>query len=80
MSNNICHDNTPITPKKERCEACRKKVGLQGHRCKCGKQFCISHLQAEQHQCSFDHKAEGRLNMEREYMIGPLRDKMTERV
>ena len=26
--------------------------------CKCGLDFCVSHVQPELHNCSFDHKSE----------------------
>lgn len=41
-----------------RCEQCKKKLGIMEYKCKCGKLFCISHLQAETHNCSYDYKAE----------------------
>ena len=54
--------------KKNRCGACRKKVGLTGFDCKCGGLFCGLHRMASGHNCTFDHAAaskellEGRLN------------------
>jgi hypothetical protein len=66
--------------KKSRCDACHKKVGIMGHSCKCGKLFCISHLQAEEHQCTYDYKTEGRLQLEKDQLVGPLYDKMVDRI
>ena len=45
-----------------RCTAgsCRKKLGLIGFTCKCGKSLCMSHRLPEDHACEFDHKAIGR--------------------
>ncbi|XP_031102435.1 zinc finger A20 and AN1 domain-containing stress-associated protein 4-like [Ipomoea triloba] len=45
---------------KNRCSACRKKVGLTGFRCRCGVTFCGVHRYPEIHGCSFDFKALGR--------------------
>lgn len=47
---------------RSRCAvvSCRKKLGLAGFTCKCGKLFCGSHHQPEDHKCDFDHKAFGR--------------------
>ena len=42
-----------------RCELCKKKLGVQEFKCKCGKIFCISHLHAESHNCTFDYRQEG---------------------
>ncbi|XP_052160948.1 zinc finger A20 and AN1 domain-containing stress-associated protein 10 [Oryza glaberrima] len=43
-----------VTKAKNRCEACRKKVGLLGFPCRCGGMFCGAHA------CAFDYKAAGR--------------------
>mmetsp|Transcript_23151 Transcript_23151/g.66783 ORF Transcript_23151/g.66783 Transcript_23151/m.66783 type:complete len:303 (-) Transcript_23151:45-953(-) len=43
-----------------RCYACKKKIGLTGFQCQCGYHFCSTHRHAEDHQCTFDHKARGR--------------------
>lgn len=44
---------------KKLCEQCKKKVGLLGIVCRCGKMTCISHSAAEEHSCTFDYKADG---------------------
>jgi predicted nucleic acid binding AN1-type Zn finger protein len=41
-----------------RCSQCKKKLGLMEYTCKCEKQFCISHLQPQEHACTFNYKAE----------------------
>jgi AN1-type zinc finger protein 5/6 len=54
---------TPASPdpkKKNRCTVCKKKVGLLGFECKCGKLLCTSHRQAEEHQCDYDYRTEGK--------------------
>ncbi len=43
-----------------RCEQCRKRVGLLGIQCRCLKIFCAKHSAAEEHNCTFDYKKEGR--------------------
>ncbi|KAF2921597.1 hypothetical protein DAI22_07g046500 [Oryza sativa Japonica Group] len=48
------------TKAKNRCEACRKKVGLLGFPCRCGGMFCGAHRHAGAHACAFDYKAAGR--------------------
>jgi hypothetical protein len=48
------------TKKKNRCFVCKKSVGLLGFECKCGRLLCTSHRQAEEHQCEFDYRAEGK--------------------
>jgi hypothetical protein len=43
-----------------RCNVCRKRVGLTGFRCRCEKLFCPRHRHSETHDCSFDYKTTGR--------------------
>lgn len=51
-----------------RCDKCKKKLGILEYKCKCEKRFCISHLQAEEHNCSYDYKLEGQNKIKREMM------------
>lgn len=46
-------------PKKNRCMECRKKVGLTGFVCHCGKLFCSLHRYSDTHDCTFDFKEKG---------------------
>ena len=59
-----------------RCDYCRKKLGIQEYKCKCGKIFCISHLHAEIHNCTFDYKLEAQQTLKKQMDIGPLKEKM----
>lgn len=54
---------SPLTSgssKPNRCDMCRKKVGLTGFKCRCDGMFCGSHRYSDAHSCSFDYKAAGR--------------------
>jgi len=44
-------------PKSSRCQKCEKKLGVMSFTCKCEKQFCITHLQPQEHACTFDYQA-----------------------
>ncbi|NXH09812.1 ZFAN5 protein, partial [Bucco capensis] len=44
--------------KKNRCFTCRKKIGLTGFGCRCGKLFCALHRYSDMHACPYDYKAE----------------------
>jgi len=44
---------------KNRCDICRKKVGLTGFDCRCGGVYCGIHRYSDTHNCSFDYKALG---------------------
>uniref|UniRef100_A0A1I8APH6 AN1-type domain-containing protein n=1 Tax=Steinernema glaseri TaxID=37863 RepID=A0A1I8APH6_9BILA len=43
-------------PKKNRCGACSKRVGLMGFSCRCGGLFCAQHRYGKEHACGFDYK------------------------
>jgi hypothetical protein len=59
-----------------RCELCKKKLGLMEYKCKCGKLFCITHLHAEEHKCTYDYKHEGQELLKKQIEIGPLAIKL----
>ncbi|XP_036616070.1 AN1-type zinc finger protein 6-like [Trichosurus vulpecula] len=44
--------------KKNRCFMCRKKVGLTGFECWCGKVYYGVHHYSDVHNCSYNHKAD----------------------
>lgn len=48
---------TPEPTEKKKCTVCKKKLGLMVYICKCEKLFCISHLQPQEHACTFNYKA-----------------------
>ncbi|XP_074573194.1 zinc finger A20 and AN1 domain-containing stress-associated protein 4-like [Curcuma longa] len=41
-----------------RCDACRKRVGLTGFSCRCGDVFCATHRYSDKHDCRFDYRRE----------------------
>jgi hypothetical protein len=61
---------------KNRCQECNKKLGIMEYKCRCGKAFCISHLQAEKHNCIFDYKTDGKEQLKRENDVGILSSKI----
>jgi len=52
--------STPSKPKKRKCQMCKKKIGLTGFECRCGKLYCSTHRYADVHNCTFDYKEDGR--------------------
>jgi hypothetical protein len=59
-----------------RCEHCKKKLGVMEYKCKCGKTFCITHLHAESHKCTYDYQAEAKQILKKQIEIGPLSEKL----
>lgn len=51
---------------RTRCHTCNKKTGLMGFQCRCGYYFCATHRYAEDHNCTFDHKAHGQKLLEQQ--------------
>lgn len=49
--------------KKNRCFICKKKVGLTGFGCRCGGLFCGLHRYSDTHDCNFDYKEQGQLEI-----------------
>jgi len=49
-----------VQKNKERCFACRKKVGLLGFTCKCDYVFCSTHRYPKEHDCDFDRSQAAR--------------------
>ncbi|XP_044478591.1 zinc finger A20 and AN1 domain-containing stress-associated protein 8-like [Mangifera indica] len=39
-----------------RCNSCKKRVGLTGFKCRCGNMFCASHRYSDKHDCPFDYR------------------------
>jgi len=52
-----------VQEKKNRCWTCNKKVGLLGHECRCEYIFCGTHRYAEDHDCDYDFKENGRKHL-----------------
>ncbi|XP_065063900.1 AN1-type zinc finger protein 5-like [Rhopilema esculentum] len=52
--------------KKNRCNVCRKKVGLTGFICRCNGLFCGLHRYSDKHECTFDYKADAREQIARQ--------------
>jgi len=49
----------------ERCDYCKRKSYMV-LKCKCEKLYCIIHRNAEDHQCGFDYKKEGKDFLEKQ--------------
>ncbi|XP_052268061.1 AN1-type zinc finger protein 6-like isoform X2 [Dreissena polymorpha] len=53
-------DNSPESgkdkKKRNRCNLCKKKVGLTGFECRCGGMFCSLHRYSDKHDCTFNYR------------------------
>ena len=64
-----------IQPKSKtpRCAhpECKKKLGLLGFECRCKNQYCGAHRAAEEHNCCYDYKQDGKKELLK-YMSSPV--------
>ncbi|GLT96121.1 hypothetical protein SLE2022_137660 [Rubroshorea leprosula] len=63
QSCDLTSNELSLTKKKEgpnRCNTCKKRVGLTGFECRCGHLFCGVHRYSEMHNCPFDYQSAGR--------------------
>ena len=50
-------DSTSQEKKKTaKCEVCKAKLIVMAYTCRCEKQYCITHLPAVEHACTFNYK------------------------
>lgn len=59
-----------------RCTHCKKKLGVLEYKCKCGNVYCITHLHAETHSCTYDYKEEGKTLIKKQIDVGKLVEKV----
>jgi hypothetical protein len=59
------------TPKRCQCVDCKVKLGVVPFSCRCGKYFCGAHRMAEEHNCTFDYRANAKKELLK-YMSSPI--------
>ncbi len=65
--------------RKKRCGHCRKKLGLTSFSCRCGNYYCTSHRLAEEHNCTFNYRENGRVELNKTNVL-VLSDKIQDRI
>jgi len=63
-------DAQPSEPEKKpkaknRCDTCKKKVGLTGFDCRCGGMYCSMHRYSDKHDCSYNYREQGAAEIRR---------------
>jgi len=53
------------TTKKVKCEVCKARLAM-AYTCKCEKQFCVNHLQATEHACTYNYRVSGREQLQKQ--------------
>ena len=41
-----------------KCDRCKAKLNVMAYRCRCEKQYCITHLPALEHACTFNYRGQ----------------------
>ena len=49
-------ENNAEKKKAPKCEVCKAKLNVMAYTCRCEKQYCITHLPAMEHACTFNYK------------------------
>jgi len=52
--------------KAKKCGVCKTSLALLAYTCKCEKGFCINHLPALEHACTFNYRSEGQANLSKQ--------------
>lgn len=53
----VVEEKRPANP-TNRCNFCKKRIGLMGFKCRCDLMFCSMHRYSDKHNCVFDYKGE----------------------
>ncbi|CAK7330837.1 unnamed protein product [Dovyalis caffra] len=48
-----------VRERPNRCNTCKKRIGLTGFSCRCGNLFCAIHRYSDRHICSYDYRTTG---------------------
>jgi len=67
----------PQKQSKNRCAQCKCKLVGVKFDCKCKQTFCVNHITAAAHACSFDYRAEGAAALEKQLDTTGLSEKLT---
>lgn len=62
--------------KSKRCGVCRASLAVLAYLCKCEKQFCINHLPAQEHACTFNYQTDSREKLTKQLDVSGLSQKI----
>jgi hypothetical protein len=60
----------------KRCVVCKTSLAILAYSCKCEKQFCINHLPATEHACSFNYRDSSQAQLSRQLDVSGLTQKI----
>lgn len=59
-------ESTKTKTKVKKCGVCKMSLAILAYTCKCEKAFCINHLPALEHACSFNYRSEGQASLSKQ--------------
>jgi len=62
--------------KTKRCGVCKISLAILSYSCKCEKQFCINHLPAVEHACSFNYRDMSQAQLSKQLDVSGLAPKI----
>ena len=62
--------------RSKRCGVCRASLAILAYSCKCEKQFCINHLPAQEHACTFNYQTDSREKLTKQLDVSGLSPKI----
>ena len=51
-------DSNPEKKKVSKCDRCKERLNVMAYTCRCEKQYCIMHLPAIEHACTFNYRGQ----------------------
>jgi hypothetical protein len=76
LKNDIDSMVEQVRQKKKRCAICRAHLALIAYACKCEKEFCVNHLSAAEHDCSFNYRVQSHTQLSKQLDISGLVQKI----
>ena len=65
-----------VRQKKKRCAKCKTHLTVLAYACKCEKEFCVNHLSAIEHDCSFNYRFQGHNQLSKQLDVSGLIQKI----
>ena len=62
--------------KSKKCGVCKTSLAVLAYTCKCEKHFCINHLPAAEHTCTFNYRTDGLAQLSKQLDVSGLTSKI----
>ena len=69
-------DQPKTKTKTKRCPCCKVSLAILAYTCKCEKEFCVNHLSAQEHKCTFDYQSDSQTKLTKQLDVSGLNPKI----